>query len=43
MSGFSALDNWLSQFSLYNSGMAILKTLASGIKAAAMAPILNAG
>ena len=39
MSGFSALDNWLSQFSLYNSGMAILKTLASGIKAAAMAPI----
>lgn len=39
MGGFDRLDNFLSQFSLYNSGKKMLSTLAQGIKAAALFPI----
>lgn len=39
MKGMQAMHNWLSGFSLYGSGVAILKTLASGIKAAVSVPV----
>lgn len=39
MDGFNSLTTWLSTFSLYDSGMAILTTLSNGIKAAASVPI----
>lgn len=38
-SGFNSLSNFANNFSLYNSGKAILRTLGNGIKAAASYPV----
>lgn len=37
--GFDRLHNFLSQFSLYNSGVKLLSTLAAGIKSAVSKPV----
>ena len=37
--GFSALTNWLDNFSLYDSGAKLLSTLSAGIKSAVSAPV----
>lgn len=39
MSGFSALTNWLDNFSLYDSGAKMLSTLSAGIKSAVSGPV----
>lgn len=39
MSGFSALTDWLGSFSLFDSGKALLQTMADGIKSAVSAPV----
>lgn len=36
---WEGIKNWFSSFSLYDSGMKMLQTLADGIKAAAYAPV----
>ncbi len=39
--GINLIDSWLSNFSLYNSGKAIMKTLANGIISAAKSVIAS--
>lgn len=39
MSGFNALTNWLSNFSLFDSGAKMLSTLSSGITSAISQPV----